>query len=825
MLGRVTPNGDVTIVNFLGRSPSHDLRLGPASLRTLALGALWVLWMLAFASLAHASDLRHTTIFEEHVDGVVRSRSTLEAELQGILVAAGFAFVDEEQARKIRSVTDTGALLDGQISPVITSLDAERLIVGICRVAPSRSDLFPDRAAVYEADVDIRVIDVDTGRIRLGFHVAERAWGASTERAASEAARLAAREIARRIKTFTDRKPAYQTELTITGIPDVLASERLANAIRPLPPIRSLRVAQSKPGLTKMILTTDGSTAREIALALATCPGIATAVVGHTETSIDAQYSTASAESSGQSPEGRSTAAPGSSIASGPLVTRGFHVEPLFPARLSSYAKSGIGKIELVNAGNQTIDDLTVRATLIGFKHTAIDTAPTRLTPGASAQVSLPLVLDPSVFQRLDSGRTAALQANIRYRVREKRFALDRTTPIDVLPRQTISWHVPESVGAFVTPHSPEVSRLASAVVAALEDAGGRDPLDLHVAVLAAISAQQIRYVADGVLPQPAREGVDSIQTPDDTLHRRQGDCDDLVVLCAALAEAVGVRALVGVTPDHALIALDTGIRAHRAAFVALDPDMLLEHDGTVWIPLETLRIGETFEALWRAGATELKRWHRGKRGLELIEVRRAWRTYPPVNLTAARPANPSIVVLNLGEPVKAAVETNHAFRQRTLDTARSKAESALNQTPGDPATRNRLGMLHLLGNRAGEAQRQFAAGAELGNASCNNNLGNLFLQLGRSADALAAYRRAIDTEPDNWRIHLNAALAACRTGDDEAFGHHVIRSEALGGAEMIGRLSSAGLCDRGGLQRAGRGPTGQVGETLDEMLLWLYTD
>lgn len=105
------------------------------------------------------------------------------------------------------------------------------------------------------------------------------------------------------------------------------------------------------------------------------------------------------------------------------------------------------------------------------------------------------------------------------------------------------------------------------------------------------------------------------------------------------------------------------------------------------------------------------------------------------------------------------------------LDLAEAACRAALAKSPGEP---NALHLMGLLALHRGDHDRAIKIIEQAlprlhDPADALNNLGNAYRAAGRSADALAAYRKAIAARPAFASAHSNLGLVLCETGDQDA--------------------------------------------------------
>ena len=123
---------------------------------------------------------------------------------------------------------------------------------------------------------------------------------------------------------------------------------------------------------------------------------------------------------------------------------------------------------------------------------------------------------------------------------------------------------------------------------------------------------RSIRYQSDPNIPFYQD---DRVQFADNTLSLGTGDCDDLVVLYASMLESLGIQtAFVDVRdPEksmaHVYLMFDTGISPENGNLISNNEKryVIRERRGksTIWIPVETTQVHQSFDDAWKQGALE----------------------------------------------------------------------------------------------------------------------------------------------------------------------------------------------------------------------------
>lgn len=442
----------------------------------------------------------------------------------------------------------------------------------------------------------------------------------------------------------------------------------------------------------------------------------------------------------------------------------------LFPARAGAYEQNGIGRVVIHNRSSSRALRGNVRVT-IGELDAAMRDAP-EIAPGERAEVVLPFVMS-----RVPEARAAApIAIEVSYDVAGRRERLAKRESIQVLPIYALSWDEPSSAAAFVTARANDVRALASAALAALPEAKRSDPLARAAALFRVLHG--LTYQKDGHVMRRGGE-ADDVQLPVETLSRKIGDCDDLSVLYAALAEAAGTRTILVLTPGHVFAALDTELPAQGAKKISLEEDRVILHDGRVFIPVETTMTGRSFAESWDTARATIARLRQEKVALEIVDVRSAWELYPALTLADAKSSSFRPVFTG----IEAEVNALFAARERAVD--RVVAEHA-DLAKLDARALSEHAALLVLHGRTEEAMKvlEHAVIRFPKVVALTNNLGNAHLARGSAEDAQTFYDRALRAAkaPESAvQIRLNLALAARVLGGTPAF--HEKLGEAMDAA------------------------------------------
>lgn len=460
-------------------------------------------------------------------------------------------------------------------------------------------------------------------------------------------------------------------------------------------------------------------------------------------------------------------------------------VDNLFPSLSTAYRRQPVGFAVLENTGDRPLREVTAELELPRYGDYPVAADPVEeLPPGGTARLPLRLALNTEVF-RVEEDLPVQVRLTARARAGGERVESSRTTSTTLYRRTALTWDETEKLAAFVTPNEGNVQRFTLAVSRA-ENVGGDAEANLEgfstriagaARIVDALGLHGIAYVEDPDTPISrvlGRTGVvDTVRFPRTTLLYRAGDCDDTTVLLASLLEAAGIATAVITTPDHVLLAFDTGEPASRAWLFEDDRRRVFRREGRVWIPVETTVLADGFLAAWEAASARIRRAG-GLARAGFVAVAEAWDAYPSLSVPATElnllPPDP-------GEREQAAAATAAGLETALYDDAAAALEAELGRLRGDRRLRalNRLAMLHGRFGReeAARAALREALEVDPDAAASRVNLANLALAAGDYAEARRVLLPAHERRPESVVIHALLARVERELGNRRAADRH----------------------------------------------------
>lgn len=459
-----------------------------------------------------------------------------------------------------------------------------------------------------------------------------------------------------------------------------------------------------------------------------------------------------------------------------PLEIEVVKLNDVFSNSYKLYERDGVGVIRLTNNTDRNMEKIRVSFVLKNFMDFATENKVPRLLPGQSEELPLMAVFNNSILTMTeDSAVQALIEAS--YFDNGERKTYGRNATVNVYDKHRLTWDESERFAVFVTPKDEPILNLARMVVAEYKET--KDETQLAAALFDALGVFGLTYIQDPSNPYQITSGkthaVDYLQFPRETLERKSGDCDDLVAVYSSGLESIGITTRVLEVPGHMLMMFNTGIPAEGDGYTM--NNLYVIHEGTLWVPVETTLVGNSFIKAWEKGSETYYKYK--DNGLTILDIHTAWKTHKPASLPAS---NWKASGLN-----QAAIEKKFPGDILSVLKISSQAKTRhylniLQAKPDDIDAHLQTGIiLARIGDR-NEAAKYFdkVISLDAKNAAALNNRGNLLMIDGKYQDAVKAYQAAAQASPQDAQILVNLARAYKRLGHLESAKATFIKAKKL---------------------------------------------
>lgn len=459
-----------------------------------------------------------------------------------------------------------------------------------------------------------------------------------------------------------------------------------------------------------------------------------------------------------------------------PLDIEVIKLSDIFSNSYKLYEKNGIGNIKLTNNTDKPMEKIRVSFVLKNFMDYSTEAKIAKLLPGQSEELVLKAVFNNSILTVTED---SAVQAEIEASFFEngKRVTFNRSATVTVYDKHRLTWDERERFASFVTPKDPPVLNLARMVVSEFKET--KDEARLAAALFNALGVFGLTYIQDPSNPYQVTAGkahtVDYIQFPRETLERKSGDCDDLVAVYSAGLEGMGIATRVIEVPGHMFMMFSTGIPADEDGYTM--DNLYVIHEDTLWIPVETTLVGNSFIKAWEIGSATYYKFK--DKGLTILDVSKAWENFKPASLPDSdwKPNGLTRAAIDKKFP-----NDNTSVMKISSQSKTRHHLEILKANPSDVEANQQMGItLAKLGDRQ-EAMKYFDKVISLDrkNAAAMNNRGNLFMIDDKYAEAQKAYLAATVASPKDAQIWVNLARSYTRTGDTKKAKAAFVKAQGL---------------------------------------------
>ncbi len=166
----------------------------------------------------------------------------------------------------------------------------------------------------------------------------------------------------------------------------------------------------------------------------------------------------------------------------------------------------------------------------------------------------------------------------------------------------------------FLTPDEEEIMNLSRSIASQHHEDNMNEILNFLLSreIFNDLTQKGLHYQSDPNIPYYQD---DYVQFAAETIEKKTGDCDDLVVLYCSLLESIGIQtAFIDVKdPDkeiaHLYMMFDSGLTPEQGTLISANEKKYVIRERsaghkTIWIPVETTLVDGGFDQAWKEGAT-----------------------------------------------------------------------------------------------------------------------------------------------------------------------------------------------------------------------------
>jgi len=284
-------------------------------------------------------------------------------------------------------------------------------------------------------------------------------------------------------------------------------------------------------------------------------------------------------------------------------------VKDIYPAYYQFYNSYPLALVAVKNTADYLIE-VKVKSNINGYSERSNESSYIKIDPGETEDVPISAIFGEKLLYS-DAREPAVIDIEVEARAGATHT---KSKSINIVIHNRKSWNGEiDRLQYFITPDNDKIMEISRRVMDEMPDISNEKTRNLKAAeaVFADLTKTGIRYQSDPNIPYYKD---DYVQFAAETMEKRSGDCDDLVVLYSSLLESIGIQtAFVDVQDPqkevgHLYLMLDTGIDPAEGELISSNEKKYIirkQRSGkaSIWIPVETTLTAKSFEEAWKTAA------------------------------------------------------------------------------------------------------------------------------------------------------------------------------------------------------------------------------
>jgi hypothetical protein len=285
-------------------------------------------------------------------------------------------------------------------------------------------------------------------------------------------------------------------------------------------------------------------------------------------------------------------------------------VEDIYPAYYEFYATYPILQVSVRNMVSYSIE-VNLHSNIEGYSERSQESGYIKIAPGETEKIPVYAIFGPKLLyakQREPAIIDLSLEARAGATHTE-------TMSVNVMIHSRNAWNGEVNrLRFFLTPDNEDIMNLSRNIASQLDDQNTNKAIKFYQAkeIFNHLTRDGISYQSDPNIPYYQD---DYVQYSIETIEKKTGDCDDLVVLYCSLLESIGIQTTFIDVRDpekeiaHLYMMYDTGLDPEQGFLISMNEKKYVIRERspdrkTIWIPVETTLVENGFDQAWNNGAT-----------------------------------------------------------------------------------------------------------------------------------------------------------------------------------------------------------------------------
>jgi tetratricopeptide (TPR) repeat protein len=449
------------------------------------------------------------------------------------------------------------------------------------------------------------------------------------------------------------------------------------------------------------------------------------------------------------------------------IVLKDLRIDQVFSAAYKQYASDPVGFVKVQNTSAQDYGNLKLTFTIKGYMDFPATTEIPMLKANGVEEIPLRATFNNKILE-IDEDTGVQVEVAVNFIRDGRNDSINVTQPMTIYGKNAIVWGRTNMVGSFVTPKDDTLRDFVRTALNENKPKAKAIDRSLLTAMTLfdVLTAHGIQYVVDPNAPYSSvsETSVDYVQFSRETLKIKSGDCDDLSVLMSTGLENMGIETAILDVPGHLLMMFNTGLPESERQLISLDDDLLVVHEGTVWIPVEATMVGTTFAEAWAEGARKYHD-HLAKSELKVIPLKTAWEEYKPVTL---KPAGYTLKVPEKTHVSPIVDREKKLLLEKSLDRLVRPYRAMVSVDPSNIKARMQVAIIFAKNGLYEAADKEFEEilSVEPKNSAVFNNRGNIYFSKTDYERAIESYSYAEKLAANDAGVKMNLSMAHYKMGD-----------------------------------------------------------
>ncbi len=279
-------------------------------------------------------------------------------------------------------------------------------------------------------------------------------------------------------------------------------------------------------------------------------------------------------------------------------------VQNIYPSYYQFYNTYPIALVKIKNMVSYPIE-VNIIANIQGFSERSQESGFKKINPGQTEKIPILAIFGKNILYT-SQREEAIIDMQIEARAGATQ---SKTISANIVIHSRNAWNGEiNRLKYFLTPDDEEIIDLSRQILEynpIIESSEIKNFENAKI-LFNALADSGLRYLSDPNIPFYKD---DYVQYASETIKKKTGDCDDLVILYGSLLESVGIKtAFVEVKdPDkeiaHLYLVFDSGVSPKNSRLVSSNDKSYIIRKNKIWIPVETTLMQNDFNNAWKTAA------------------------------------------------------------------------------------------------------------------------------------------------------------------------------------------------------------------------------